>query len=182
MKGYILILFTIGLLSSCATVDVAVDYDREVNFDNYRSYAFYKPGIDQATISDLDKKRILRAIDFELSQKGMMKSENPDVLISIFTETKERVNIYQNNFGYAWGWGWGWGGPGFNNVTTSTTIEGTLFIDFIDADKRELIWQGLGTDALSKNMNRKDEKIKEIVKEILLQYPPMEEEKQLAQN
>lgn len=169
-------MFAFGMLASCATIDVAVDYDREVNFDAYKTYAFFKPGIDQATISDLDKKRILRAIDAELSEKGMVKSENPDVLVSIFTETKERINIYQNNFGWGWGWGWGWGGPGMNNVSSTTTIEGTLFIDFVDASKRELVWQGLGTDALSKKMDRKDEKIKEIVNEILQNFPPVEED------
>ncbi len=167
------------LMTSCASVDVAVDYDTRVNFDNYKTYAFFKPGIDQAKISDLDKKRILRAIDEELSRKGMVKSDDPDVLISIMTETKERVNIYQNNFGFAWGWGWGWGGPGLG-VTSSTTVEGTLFIDIIDANKKELVWQGLGTDALTQRMDKKDEKINEIVAEILAKYPPMDERKQVA--
>lgn len=170
-----------GLLVSCASVDVAVDYDRQANFESFKTYAFFKPGIDQATISDLDKKRILRAIDFELSQKGMIKSTEPDVLVSIMTETKERVNIYQNNFGFGWGWGWGWGGPGLG-VSSSTTVEGTLFIDIIDANKKELVWQGLGTDALSNNMDRKDEKIKEIVNEILKNYPPINDNKSLAKN
>lgn len=174
MKRITTIIILIGLLSSCATVDVSVDYDRQANFDNYQTYAFFRPGIDKASISDLDKKRILRAIDFELSQKGMVKSKDPDVLISIFTETKERVNIYQNNFG------WGWGGPG--GVVSSSIVEGTLFIDVIDFNKRELVWQGLGTDALSQNKNRKEEKIKEIVKEILSEYPPMNENKQIANN
>jgi hypothetical protein len=177
MKRIIVILFLTALVSSCASVDVAVDYDRKVNFDTYKTYAFFKPGIDQAKISDLDKKRILRAIDNELSAKGMSKSEDPDVLISIMTETKERVNIYQNNFGFAWGWGWGWGGMPGGGVSSSTTVEGTLFVDIIDAKKRELVWQGLGTDALTQRMDKKEEKIKEIVNEILSQYPPTKEDK-----
>ena len=165
-------------MTSCSSIDVAVDYDTQANFDNYKTYAFFKPGIDKAKISDLDKKRILRAIDNELAMKGMMKSDNPDVLISIMTETKERVNIYQNNFGFAWGWGWGWGGPA--GVTTSTTTEGTLFIDIIDAKQRELVWQGLGTGALTQRMQKKQEKINEIVAEILAKYPPMDESKEVA--
>lgn len=180
MKTILMTLIMAALFTSCASVDVAVDYDRKANFDQYNTYAFFKPGIDQAEISDLDKKRILRAIDEELSLKGMVKSENPDVLISIMTETKERVNIYQNNFGFAWGWGWGWG-PGMG-VNSSTTIEGTLFIDIIDANRKELVWQGLGTDALTQKMDKKEEKIKEIVKEILAKYPPMDERKQVAKN
>ncbi|MFT5438008.1 MAG: hypothetical protein ACI840_002668, partial [Ulvibacter sp.] len=51
------------IFTSCTTVRVAVDYDREANFTEYNSFAFYKPGIDKAKISDLDKKRILRAIE-----------------------------------------------------------------------------------------------------------------------
>ena len=108
------------LFASCSTVRVVADYDREADFNTYRSYAFYKTGIDKAQISDLDKKRILRAIDSELSSRGYIKSKDPDLLVSIFTKESERVDVY-NNLGWGWGWGWGpgwgywnpwlWGGP-----------------------------------------------------------------------
>ena len=55
-------LFLLFVFSSCSTVRVATDFDKEANFNNYSSFAFFKPGIDKAEISDLDKKRILRAI------------------------------------------------------------------------------------------------------------------------
>ena len=176
MKKF-LIIFAIALFfTSCATIDVATDYDREVNFDKYQTYAFFKPGIDQAEISDLDKKRILRAIDTELSAKGMTKSENPELLVSIFTTTKEKVNIVQNNFGYGWGWSpFFWGGAG--GINTYTDIEGTLFIDLIDQERNELVWQGLGTGILSLDKDRKEEKINKIVAEIIEEYPPSEEDK-----
>ena len=41
------------IVSSCSTVRVASDYDQTVNFNEYKTYAFYKPGIDKAEISDL---------------------------------------------------------------------------------------------------------------------------------
>ncbi|QTY27538.1 DUF4136 domain-containing protein [Flavobacterium sp. CS20] len=176
MKNFLILCLTGLLFSSCATINVATDYDKEVNFDQYNTYAFFKPGIDKAQISDLDKKRILRAIDFELSQKGMTKSENPDILVSFFTQTKEKINVYQDNFGYGWGWSpYYWGGAG--RVSSYANAEGTLFIDLIDAERNELVWQGLGTGALSQDMERKEEKIKEIVKEILKKYPPQLEDK-----
>lgn len=160
------------LLSSCVTVRVASDYDKNADFNQYSSYAFYKPGIDKAKISDLDKKRILRAIDVELTTKGMTKSESPDLLISIFTKERERVDVYQNNFGYGWGWDpWWYGGYYGNSVSTST--EGSLYIDFIDAKNNELIWQGLGTAQLiTQNIDKKEERIQQIVREILNEYPP----------
>ena len=161
------------LVTSCSSVRVASDYDREVNFNQYESYAFFKPGIDKAEISDLDKKRILRAIEAEMQRKGFTKSENPDLLISIFTKTNENINIYQNNM-MGWGYGWGWHpwywGSGFNTV--NRTSEGTLYIDLIDAEGKELVWQGMGTAALAEKVDKKQERINEIVSEILEKYPP----------
>ncbi|MGB5819861.1 MAG: DUF4136 domain-containing protein, partial [Saonia sp.] len=102
-------LFTVPILallflSSCSSVRVLSDYDKDANFNTYKTYAFYKTGIDQAQISDLDKKRILKAIDTEMSSRGFVKSNNPDLLVSIFTKEREQVDVYNNNFG------WGWGG------------------------------------------------------------------------
>lgn len=167
----VLVLFVL-VFTSCSSVRVATDYDRDVNFNQYQSYAFFKPGIDKAEISDLDKKRILRAIETEMQQKGFTKSDDPDLLVSIFTKTKENVNIYNNNyaFGYGWGWHpWYWG-SGFNTVNRTT--EGTLYVDLIDADKKELVWQGMGTAALARDVDRKQKRINEIVEEILEKYPP----------
>ena len=168
----VLLLFAI-LLSSCNSVRVASDYDREANFNNYGTYAFFKPGIDKAEISDLDKKRILRAIEAEMNKKGFTKSDDPDLLVSIFTKTNENINIYNNVYPY-WGYGWGWNpwywGSGFNTV--SSTSEGTLYIDLIDSEGKELVWQGMGTAALASEVNKKQERINEIVSKIMEKYPP----------
>jgi hypothetical protein len=155
-------------LSSCSSVRVNADYDKKVSFSNYKSYAYLKSGIDKAEISDLDKKRILNAIDEIMPAKGLSKSDTPDVLISIFTKERERVDVYQN-YGFGWGWNPYWG-MGYSNVTT--TPEGTLFIDIIDAKTKELVWQGEGSGYLTKKTEKKDARIKEFVSKILEQYPP----------
>ncbi|MDN3493821.1 DUF4136 domain-containing protein [Winogradskyella bathintestinalis] len=170
-------LLLLFVLSSCSSVRVATDYDREANFDAYKTFAFFKPGIDKAELNDLDKRRILRAIEAELMAKGYIKSENPDMLVSIFTKSNQRVDIYNNAWGYgAWGWGgyggWGWR-SGWNNNQVSTSTEGVLFIDLIDAQKKELIWQGSGTGNLeTRNMEKKEARIKEFVSEMMMQFPP----------
>ena len=164
----LLALFFVITLSSCSSVHVNADYDSKASFSNYKTYAYLKSGIDKAEISDLDKKRILNAIDEVLPAKGITKSENPDLLISIFTKEKERVDVSQN-FGWGWGWNPYWG-VGFSNVTT--TPVGSLFIDIIDAKTKELIWQGEGSGYLTKNTEKKEARIKEFVSKILEQYPP----------
>ncbi|MCX2679421.1 DUF4136 domain-containing protein [Galbibacter sp. EGI 63066] len=162
------------MMGACTSVRVATDYDRKVDFGKYKTFAFYKPGIDKADISDLDKKRILRSIQYELTARGYQLSENPDILVSIFTTEVDRVSVY-NNMG--WGWGWYrspfWGGYGYNNVSTQT--EGSLYIDLIDAGAKELVWQGKGTGHLITNgdITKKEERIHEFVKEILAKFPPM---------
>lgn len=167
------LLFTV--LSSCSSVRVAADYDKQADFNSYKTFAFYKTGIDKAEISDLDKRRILRAIETEMLAKGFSKSESPDMLVSIFTKSSAKVNVYNNGwgpYGYGWGWSpWYWGG-GFYGNSVSTSTEGTLFIDLIDASKKELVWQGVGTGYLTQNVDKKDARITEFVNKIFEEYPP----------
>ena len=174
------VLLFIALLTSCSSVRVATDYNKEANFNDYKTFAFFKPGIDKAEINDLDKRRILRAIESELMAKGMTKSAEPDMLISIFTKSNQRVDVFNNTWGFGgWGWGgfggWGWGwGPGWGGNQVSTSTEGILFIDFIDNSKKELIWQGSGTGTLiTRNMEKKEAKINEFVNKVMAQFPPV---------
>lgn len=178
MKKNIFLILSVVFLVSCNTVKVVTDYDTKVNFKEYKTFAFYKPGIDKTEISDLDKKRILRALESELMAKGYTKSESPDFLVSFFTKSRRKVNVDQNNnMGYGFGWGWNpWMYNGMNNnVSVSEYTEGTLFVDFINMSKKELVWQGIGTGALQiKNMQKKEERINEFVKEIVSKFPPEE--------
>lgn len=177
------LLALIIVLSSCSSIKVAADYDKDAKFSEYKTFAFFKTGIDKAEISDLDKRRILRAIEAELLAKGFTKSEDPDLLVSLFTKSQQRVDVYNNSWGMGgWGWGgfgpwgggfgpgWGWGWNQQPNVSTS--IQGHLYIDLIDANKKEMVWQGAGTGFLTRNMEKKEARIKEFVSKIMEKYPP----------
>ena len=82
---YVVFFFAIVLFVSCSSIRVYSDFDNSVDFSQYKTYAFFKPQIDKVDISDLDKRRILKAIDNELSSKGLSKSETPDILIGFTT-------------------------------------------------------------------------------------------------
>ncbi|QKJ62716.1 DUF4136 domain-containing protein [Flavobacterium sp. M31R6] len=178
MKTFKLLpLLLLFIVSSCDTVKVYSDYDKSVDFTQYKTFAFMKSGIDKVEISDLDKKRILNAIDRQMQSKGFTKSETPDLLVNIFTKSREEISVNQFNAGYGYGWGWGWNPYMYGGQTTvSSSTEGTLYIDLIDAKKKELIWQGEGTGTLSKDMNEKDAIVNDIVTQILAQYPPAKPE------
>ena len=177
MKTFNVLVLAVLILTSCSSIQIASDYDDKVDLTTYKTFAFYKPGIDKLEMSDLDKKRLLRAIDRELQTKGFKKSTNPDFMINVFTKTKEKIDVYSSNvYGYGYyGWNPIWWGPNpgmFNQINVDQYTEGTIFIDFIDVDKRELFWQGIGTGAVTDVTGPKKEKrVSQFVERILSQYP-----------
>ena len=170
----LVLLFIVLGFTSCGSVRVATDYDSKTDFKTYKTFAFFKKGIDKARISDLDKRRVLRAIETQLLAKGYKKSSSPDILVSIFAKSREKVNVaigerngFFNNFWF----------PNYyfgrDRVRISQHTEGTLFIDLIDTTSKELLWQGIGSGALgAKTGPKKEERIQRFVQEILDEFPP----------
>ncbi len=169
MKNIYLLLLTITIVG-CSSISVFTDHDSGVDFTKYNSFAYFKPGIDKVEISDLDKRRILKAIDLQLAEKSMLKSDMPDLLVSINTTAKEKIYV-NTNYG-AWGWGWNpWIWSPNQNMVSSRT-EGVLYIDIIDAKTKQLVWQGKGKGGISEYSKNRDERIGIFVAEILKKFPP----------
>jgi hypothetical protein len=176
MKKIVLLIAFATILTSCNSIRVSSDYNEEINFTEFKTYAFSKSGIDKVEINDIDKKRILRAIDVELYNKGYRKSSiEPDFLINFFTKTNKKIDYYPSNnyYGYAVPYG------GMGHYASSWYLnsfsynEGVLFIDIIDRNKNELVWQGIGKGYIYNDKpDNKNEKIKDMVNKILLQFPP----------
>jgi hypothetical protein len=168
-KFFLFVAILVGV-TACSGIRVTTDYDTKTDFAQYKTFAFYKTGIDKADISDLDKRRILKNIETELLAKGMVKSETPDILISIFTKAREKVDIYEPV------WSPYYYNP-YQRTSVSKHTEGTLFIDLIDSTGKKLIWQGVGSGFLSKSSKpeKREENIALFVKEILEKYPPVKE-------
>jgi hypothetical protein len=166
----IILLFSL-IFYSCGTIKVASDYDSDADFSKYKTYAFYKTGIDKVEISDIDKKRILKSIKNSLTNKGMSINESPDLLINISTKSSENVYI-DNSFYSPYYTGWyPRYGRSYSRVAY-TTSEGALYIDVIDTKSKQLIWQGKGIGVLSSNKVNRDELIENFVNKIMEVYPP----------
>ena len=176
MKKVVLLITLFAIILSCSSIRVSSDFNEDINFTEFKTYAFSKSGIDKVEINDIDKKRILRAIDIELYNKGYRKSSiEPDFLINFFTKTNKKMDYYPSNnyYGYAVPYG------GMGHYASSWYLnsfsynEGVLFIDIIDRNKNELVWQGIGKGYIYNDKpDNKNEKIKLMVNKILLQFPP----------
>ena len=68
-------------ISSCSSTKVNYDFEKTTDFTVYKTYNYY---IDMQTgLNELDSKRLLKAIDNQLTIKGIVLSDNPDFLINI---------------------------------------------------------------------------------------------------
>ena len=177
MKQFILLSIVLTL-TSCVSIRVSSDYDTAVDFSVYGTYAFFKPGIDKAKISDLDKRRILKALENTMQAKGFTASETPQLLISFHTKAEKNVRVSESYLGFGspfFGpyYGWGWGLEFNRPYNINTTTSGVLYIDLLDATTKNLIWQVKGIGTLSNGSPQEREaKINAFVADILAVYPP----------
>ena len=171
MKNFHLYFFMICCFS-CTSVRVSYDYDKGTDFSNYQTYNYFE---DLETgLSELDTKRLLRAIDSTMQLRGIQYSEEPDFFINI--QTREFSNPNRNTVGVGVG---GTGGSVGGGVSVGlplggNTVDKEIIFDFVDSQKDELFWQAVTETALRENATptEKETKLRQIVFKVLSKYPP----------
>ncbi|PXX23951.1 DUF4136 domain-containing protein [Arenibacter sp. ARW7G5Y1] len=165
---FLLLLF----LASCGAIRVNYDYDRDTDYSKYTTYNYYS---DMDTgLSELDTRRLVRAIDSTLRAKGLLLSEEPEFLINILSSSFQAPR--NNTVGV------GIGGSG-RNVGGGMTIgipvgaanvEREIQFDFVDSEKDELFWQAVTVSSLRENSSPsvREAKIQELVTKTFEKYPP----------
>lgn len=175
-----LLLFPAVLASGCShQAAVTADYDTSADFSVYRTYAWLDEALppdkipeDLRAIGDITDKRIRSAVDSEMAAKGFTSTtSNPDLVIFYHIGIEDKVDVTEWGYSYAsTGRYWGWN---TRNVDTYEYQEGTLIIDFVDANSEVLVWRGTARKVLeSLTPEEADRLIKEIVREMMALYPP----------
>ena len=160
---------------SCSSVyDVQFDYDTKADFSNLKSYDWL-PIPDKADIDSLTAQRIKNAVNTQLEAKGLkMTSDNPDFSIAAHVGSKDKVRVTNWGYSYApYGRYWaGYWGPG--GVDVYQYEEGSLILDFVDAESKNLIWRGSGKAQVDSSMTpeSREKLINEAVTKILEKFPP----------
>ena len=167
-------LFIIAILlffSSCSTIHVKTDFDRDADFSVYKTYRWIpdknRTRENKLMKDQLVKKHIYSAVDRELAEMGFKKAEGQrtDILVTFYIGTKKKVDI--THYGYGYGrWG------GYNRgVSVHRYKEGTLILDFIDAENKQLVWRGWASSVFHGRENAAED-IAKSVKRLLQEYPP----------
>ena len=191
-KNVFLFLIAAMALSACSGLKVVSDYDRSVDFTQYKTFEYYG-WIEESDklLNDLDKRRIEDAFAAEFKARGLeLVKEGGDLVVGLFivTEQKTQTTAHTTSMGgmggygyggyYGYGPGWGWGG-GHSTTTYSEYdyVEGTLVCDVYDKAKEQLVWEGIATGTVDDNPQTRDEGIPKAVAKLMGEYPvpPMEQ-------
>ncbi|GAB4327312.1 MAG: DUF4136 domain-containing protein [Bacteroidales bacterium] len=186
----ILVLFLSGFLLSCSSVKITADYDKTVDFSQYKTFEYYGWAPETDTrLNELDKKRIEDAFANEFYKRGLSYVQSGgDLVVTLIlviqdktqttthTDYGPRPGYYGGYYGYGPGWGWGAGYS--RSYTTSYDYKvGTLVCDVFDKKKEQLIWEGIASKTLDDNTKDREERIARIVAAMMNKYPlqPKEE-------
>lgn len=169
------------LLSACAVKPpVSIDYDTTYDFERLKNYAWILP--EEGKVATLDNKRQTTSIETLLNNKGFNRVDNvadADFLLKTHTITDKKTDV--ERFYRTWGYypfyyphhvGW--------PHNTSTSIReykiGTLVLDIVDPEKKQVIWRGSVSKPLGIYKNRTPEERMQIAmsnaKHMLDNFPP----------
>lgn len=184
-----MLLLACAMLAGCSTMEVRYDYDPKVNFTGLKTYAWLDepkkptgdPRIDDNAIL---KSRVHTAVDSALAARGFSKVEtDPDFLVAyhVSLDRRQSVQTLNSYYGYGPGWGYGYGSyyrPGYWTGPPETYVyeyeEGTLILDIVNPESKELMWRGSAQDEVRfKSSPEKDQtQLDQAVTEMLENFPP----------
>ena len=136
------------------------------------------PVPQELDINSLDIIRIKKAVTSELETKGIIRAkDNPDFLIAEHVKTKDKIDVSAWGYGLYPGFGrhsrfsgfWGYG-----DVRVYQYEEGTLILDFVDPETKDVIWKKEKKSVVDDTMvpEKRENLINEAVHKILMNFPP----------
>jgi hypothetical protein len=178
---------TLMVLIGCSSLQVSSDYAPDADFGKYKTFGWPggdRPPEDALAKNPLVAKRIEMSINNALKAKGfeLMETGKPDLVIITHAGVQEKMQVTTSSYGgYYGGYGgyggygmydpWGYGGT---QTDVSYYDEGTLIIDFVDVEAKDLVWRGTATKTLEdvSDPERMQKNIDKVVEKMLATFPP----------
>jgi hypothetical protein len=180
------VLFVVALVTLSAPVRAKTNIDLNPNFDftKYKTFAFIG-GVEHLAMLQVNPNQLRdtvhESVTRGLTQRGLKevgRDQNPDLVVRYLAESNSQLN-------YAGDDNWGgydkftadWWSLQYTLWFTSTTREGSLLIDLIDAKRRDLAWR-LYLQEKILNINKAPEMIQKEIAKGFESFPPTEKEKE----
>lgn len=168
-------------VAGCATTSgpkTRVDYDKAADFSVYRTYGFPKEtGTDRGGYSTLVTSYLKSSVSTAMEARGYKYSaEKPDLLVNFYMNTRERTELRPgaSTLGYGY-YGYRRGlynaFPLYDDRSVTYKV-GTLNLDIVDAEKKQLVWEGVAEGRVDEEeMANPKMAINGVVTELMRQYP-----------
>jgi hypothetical protein len=147
-----------------------------LDLQKFQSFGFVEhPDTDKAGYTTLTTRYLKDAVTREMLARGYTPSAEPDLLVNFSTGSRDKiegnawpdVGLGWGHWSRGWGWGGSWGGRDIRTVT-----EGSLTIDVVDSQRKELIWSGTAKGRVtSRDEMNPQSAIDKAVSAIFTQYP-----------
>ncbi len=154
-RYYILVALVAILVSACTpSLQVRSDVDPTADFSQYTTFNFFEPmGIEGGYNSPVFGEHYRAAISRELGQRMYRSADTPDLLINVTVRADDKVSMrafttpymtgayYARPGGAYAGSALGVGVAVGPRATYSTEV--SVFIDFVDFERHQVVWQGV---------------------------------------
>jgi hypothetical protein len=166
IRIFFALLFLFAASGALRAQNVRVDYDTNLDFSQFKTYAWEKGTPAKNSLWD---QRITDGVDKQMVEKGFQKvslSEHPDLVVLYHAALGEQTEL--NTLGM--GWGARWGGRGTTTVDKIPT--GQVTIDIGDAKTKKLAWMGTAKDTLSNNPQKDEKNLNKALAKMFKNFPP----------
>jgi len=160
------------------SVAVTHDFSHETDFSGLKSYQWVPLSETMAEGQYPQDVMASMKIAFTdaLKAKGFERVKNaPDFLVALYGVKEGKIQATDWGYNYRWdqnSWGGYWNE---RRISAREYEEGTMVLDILDPDERELIWSGTAVAVLFAGMSgdKRNQRIDEAVAKLLDQFPPL---------
>ena len=175
------------LLAGCASLRVRAEYDATAVPDmaGYRTFAWYGavgPGEEtgqggSGTTGGPLLRTVLRSeVQAQLEQRGYRLAapgEAPDFRVAWHGSISPEIQVVPLGSAYPWGpWVDPWYVGGMGRGTLTTTEQGRLVLDVVDARTGKLAWRGTAEGPVDTGSIQFEQKVRKAVDALVERFPP----------
>jgi len=161
-----------------------IDLNPNLDFTQYKTFAFIG-GVQHLDRLQLNPNEIRDVVHGSVSRaltgrglKEVGRDQNPDLVVRYLVETNTQVNFSgEDNWGGYDMYTADWWSQAYTVWLSSTTRQGALMIDLIDAKRRDLAWR-LFLQQQILNVDKLPEKVDKEIAKGFESFPPTEKDKE----
>jgi uncharacterized protein DUF4136 len=171
-------------LTACASVDVRTVTSPGANLTALHTFAVMpqpdrrSPAAestnDPMLVNSISNRALRTDLVKAFENRGYVVSDRPDFTVAYYASAKEKLDVTYWDYGYRYYPSW-WDGPGFYDRGYAPSVteytQGTVIVDVVDPNTRELLWRGQGVATVSDDEAQYEQDLWKTVMAILEKFP-----------